>query len=85
MEIRYRPRFEREFWKLPKPIKSLAEKREKIFRVDPFDPRLKTHKLHGPLAEFFAFSINRKYRIIFAFADKNIVEFYSIGDHNIYE
>ena len=85
MKILYLPRFQKEYRKIPSEIHDLAEKKEKIFRKNSFDSVLKTHKLHGALAGFWAFSLNYKYRIIFDFADKNIVRFYSIGAHDIYE
>lgn len=85
MEIRYRPRFVREYRKLPREVKRAAERKEKWFRDDPFDSRLKTHKLHGMLLGFYSFSIHFRYRIIFAFAKDKVVEFYSVGDHSIYE
>lgn len=65
-------------------IKNLAEKKETVFRQDPFDRGLKTHKLHGVLEGFYAFSLTAEHRIIFDFADKNTVRFYDIGDHDIY-
>ena len=85
MEIRYRSRFAREYKKLPPAVKEAAKKKEIIFRKNPFDPKLKTHKLSGPLGDFWAFSVSYKYRIIFTFIEKDIVEFYSIGNHDIYE
>ena len=85
MEIRYRNRFLREYKNLSPIIKDVAKKKEIIFRNDPFDPRLKTHKLNGHLEGFLAFSISQKYRVIFSFVGKNVVEFYSIGNHNIYD
>ena len=84
MEIRYRNRFVKEYKKLSLAVKNVAKKKEIIFRKNPFDPRLRTHKLSGPLEGFLAFSVSQKYRIIFAFAQKDIVEFYSIGNHDIY-
>jgi len=84
MRIFYRPRFEREFKKLPKKIQDLAEEKVEIFRKNPFDPCLDTHKLHGLLKTFWAFSVDYKNRIIFDFCDKNTIRFYSIGDHDIY-
>ena len=60
-------------------------KKETIFRNNPFDFRLRTHKLSGPLDGFMAFSVLYKYRIIFVFVEKDIVEFYSIGNHDIYD
>jgi len=85
MEIIYSPKFGREYRKLPASVKNLAEEQEIIFRQDPFDPRLKTHKLKGRLNGFLSFSIGYKYRIIFEFAkDKNTVYFHSVGNHDIY-
>lgn len=85
MQIYYSTKFKREYKKLPKEIKLLAEAKEQIFRKKPFDTRLDTHKLHGRLKEFWVFSVDGKYRIIFEFVDKNIVWFHSVGDHSIYD
>lgn len=85
MRIYYSSKFEREYKKLPKGIKELAEEKELIFRKEPFDARLNTHKLSGPLKGYWAFSIDRKYRIVFEFAAKDAVWFHSVGDHSIYQ
>jgi mRNA-degrading endonuclease YafQ of YafQ-DinJ toxin-antitoxin module len=63
MEIFYSSKFLREYKKLSIDIKRSAEKTEKIFRQNPYDPRLKTHKLTGPLNDFWAFSVTHSYRI----------------------
>ena len=70
---------------LPKHIKKSAEEKESIFRKNPFDPRLNTHKLSGRFDGFWAFSIGQKYRIIFELHKKNIIWFHSVGDHSIYQ
>jgi len=85
MKIYYSSKFAREYKKLAKSIKKTAQEKEKIFRADPFDSRLKTHKLKGSLAGFWSFSINDRYRIVFEFADKETVWFHSAGDHSIYK
>lgn len=84
MEIFYSPQFMREYQKLSVEVKEKAKKKEKIFRQNPFDLGLKTHKLKGRLDEFWAFSVNYRYRIIFKFQD-NSVRFYIIGDHSLYK
>lgn len=84
MKIYYSSKFAKEYKRLPKRIKLLAEKKEKSFRKDPFDPQLKTHKLTGRLKEFWSFSIDYNYRIIFEFRNKNTVWFHSVGTHGIY-
>ena len=85
MRIFYSRKFAREYRKLPLRIKKIAERKEQIFRKDPFDPRLKTHKLKGSLKGFLSFSIDRKYRIIFEFINRNTVWFHSVGEHSIYK
>ena len=84
-KIEYSKKFLRSLRNLTEKIIDQAEEKEKIFRDNPFDPRIKTHKLKGPLSGFWVFSINHKYRIIFDFADINTVHFYSVGDHDIYD
>jgi len=85
MQIYYSSKFAKEYRQLPKNIKLQAEKQEQYFRLTPFNPRLKTHKLTGKLKDFWSFSINYQYRIIFEFADENTVWFHSVGTHSIYK
>jgi len=85
MEIRYSPKFKRQYKKLPEDIKTRAEKMEAVFRKNPFDPRLKTHKLHVSQDGFMSFSVDYSYRIIFEFYNADTVIFYEIGTHDIYE
>lgn len=85
MKIFYSSKFAREYHKLPLRVKKLAEKKEQIFRKNPFDRRLKTHKLKGSLKGFLSFSINQGYRIVFEFVNAKTVWFHSVGDHSIYK
>jgi mRNA-degrading endonuclease YafQ of YafQ-DinJ toxin-antitoxin module len=66
-------------------VKLLAEEKETIFKKDPFDVALSTHKLHGKLRAFHSFSINNKYRIIFEFVESNNIKFHYVGTHDIYD
>ena len=84
MKIFYSSEFLRKYKQLPQKIKIKAEKREEIFRKNPFDARLKTHKLQGELDGSWAFSVDFKHRIVFAFEGKNTARFYSIGGHSVY-
>jgi mRNA-degrading endonuclease RelE of RelBE toxin-antitoxin system len=74
-EIKISPLFGRQYRKLPKEIKERAKRKEKIFRENPFDPRLKTHKLHDKEKECWAFWIDYKYRIKFIFLSDEEVLF----------
>ena len=85
MQIIYSPQFQREYRRLPSAAKDKTEKREKIFRINPFDKRLKTHKLRGRLSELWSFSIDYRYRIIFEFMSEKKVIFHAIGDHSLYK
>lgn len=70
---------------MPKDAKESALECEKLFRKNPFDPKLKTHKLHGTMQEYWAFSISHNYRIGFTFIDSDLVHFHAIGSHDIYK
>lgn len=48
---------------------------------DIFDPKLKTHKLHGPLKDFYACRVSYDQRIVFSFND-DCVTLRSVGSHN---
>ena len=84
MRIIYSKKFISEYKKLPQQIKLLVEKKEKIFKKEPFELSLKTHKLTGKLRGNMSFSVNYKYRIIFVLEGKNEAWFLSIGTHDIY-
>lgn len=84
MKIIYSTKFGKEYKKLPRKVKLLAERKEKFFRKDPFGPALKTHKLSGKLKDFYSFSINYQYRIIFEFKNNEEIWFHSVGTHEIY-
>lgn len=82
--IKVSPRFEQCYRKLPAHIRTQAKEREKIFRENPFQPSLKTHKLHGQEKDAWAFSVNYDYRIKFIFLGDAEVLFLDIGTHDIY-
>ena len=84
MKIYYSGKFAREYKRLPLKIKLIAERKEKLFRKNPFAAELKTHKLTGKLQIFWSFSIDFRYRIIFEYVDKNTAWFLLVGTHEIY-
>ena len=85
MRIYYSAKFVKSYKKLPIEVKLVAEKKEAIFRQNPFDPRLKTHKLKGELSEFYSFSITYHFRIVFHFESDNVIIFDTIGTHAVYK
>jgi mRNA-degrading endonuclease YafQ of YafQ-DinJ toxin-antitoxin module len=84
MKVKVSPRFEKNYKKLPKEVKERAKQRELIFRENPFDSRLKTHKLSGRDKECWAFSVDYSYRIKFIFLNDEEILFLDIGTHEIY-
>ena len=83
--IAYSSHFERAIKKLPASLLKEAAKGERIFRRDCFDPRLHTHKLHGPQKDLWSFSLTYTYRIIFRFLSHDVAYFIDVGDHSIYQ
>lgn len=83
-KIHYASRFIKDFKRLSKEKQKPAIKREKIFRINCFDQRLKTHKLTSHLKDYWAFSVTYSDRVLFRFINKEEVIFYKIGSHEIY-
>jgi len=46
-------------------LEALFRERLSLFMVNPFDPKLATHKLKGKLSGSLAFSLNWKLRVVF--------------------
>lgn len=58
--------------------------RVELFIKDPFDPKLRTHKLSGKLRNLWSFTIENDVRVVFFFTDdkpKKAV-FVDLGSHN---
>ncbi len=85
MRIFYSSKFEREYKRLSLEIQEEAKKKTALFRKNPHDSNLKTHKLKGKFHFFWSFSVTQKHRIVFRFVNKEIIYFHSIGDHNVYQ
>lgn len=74
--------FLRKFEKLPEIIKAKARHREAIFMLNPFDPQLETHKLHGKQSYKWSYSIDYHYRIVFVFLKNGDVLYTDVGAHD---
>lgn len=82
IEVLYTPEFSKRYRKLPLSVQKKAERREIIFRENPFHPALKTEKLEPRAREYWSFRIDRNYRVIFRFSDHRRVVFLTCGHHN---
>ena len=85
MKIKISSLFEKHYKKLPQNIKAQAKGKEEIFRNNPFNPILKTHKLSGKEKECWAFWINYSYRVKFIFINSEEILFLDVGTHEIYK
>ncbi|WP_330203303.1 type II toxin-antitoxin system mRNA interferase toxin, RelE/StbE family [Cyanobacterium sp. Dongsha4] len=85
LEISFDESFKRAYKKQIKGNINLEQKFEsklKLFRDNPFDVRLKTHKLSGKLKDLWSFSIEYYQRVILYFVDENKAVFIDIGTHD---
>ena len=82
IEIRYAPEFKRRYFELPPHVRRKAERRERLFRSNPFHPALETEKLKPREKEYWSFRIDRAYRIIFRFLNHQKIVFVTCGHHN---
>ena len=73
--------YDKSFAKKDKFIRRKALERIKLFMEDPHNILLKNHALSGEYEEERSFNVTGDYRIIFYYADKNIVVLSDIGTH----
>jgi mRNA-degrading endonuclease YafQ of YafQ-DinJ toxin-antitoxin module len=89
MKYRFRASraFWRSFWKLPVQQQIKARKAFLIFKRNPFDPRLQSHKIHRLSARYgrivYAAEIETDLRVAF-YVKGDVVVTVDIGSHNIY-
>jgi mRNA-degrading endonuclease YafQ of YafQ-DinJ toxin-antitoxin module len=70
-KVRNQPPLEERFWE-----------RVAIFRDNPYDPRLKAHKLSGSMRGWWSFSVEYNVRVVFSFVEPGRVVFVDIGTHD---
>jgi hypothetical protein len=82
------PAFRKALARLSRSQKESAKKAFAVFRLDPFDPRLKTHKIHHLSALYkktiYAVRVEAGLRSVFYVDGENIVSV-DIGTHAIYQ
>lgn len=82
------PQFWKHFDSLPKPQQDLARETFKIFKKNPFDPKLHPHKINRLTAIYrvtvFSVTIAGDLRAVFCKQGNEIVSL-DIGTHDIYK
>lgn len=82
--VHYTSDFTDAYKKLPTEIKRAVDRKDKIFRENPYHPGLQTHKLGGALEGLWAFWVTKNYRVLFEFIKDETI-FYDVGTHDIYK
>ncbi len=85
ISIVYSPFFVRKFNKLESGLQEDVVQKVNLFKDTKNHKVLEVHKLHGKFREYFGFSVNYKFRIVFRYVSKNEVMFADIGGHEIYK
>lgn len=84
IEVAFSSSFKRAFKKRvadsPDRAKHFWERLE-VFKNDPFDPTLRTHRLSGKLKHLWSFSIEYDLRVLFQFVEDQRTVFIDIGTH----
>jgi plasmid maintenance system killer protein len=81
------------FWKrfnaLDDSLKAVAREKWAIFRDDPFDPRLGTHRINRLTSlhktTVYGVRIAENLRVVFKIVENNQVYTIDIGDHDVYK
>jgi mRNA-degrading endonuclease YafQ of YafQ-DinJ toxin-antitoxin module len=85
IEIAYAPSFIRQWKLLPEALQDEALEKIELFKNRENHKVLKVHKLNGRLQEFYGFSVNYKFRIMFEYGEENTAFLLKIGSHDIYQ
>jgi hypothetical protein len=89
MKYRFKPTetFWESFYDLTSHQKESARRAWKIFKQNPFDPRLRIHKIHrlGPLRSHYLHSGDRSRPARYFFVDADLVVTVDVGTHEIYK
>jgi len=85
MEVSFSSAFKRAFRKRIKGNENLELKfwqKLEIFTSDPYDPRLRTHKLSGKLKDLWSFTVDYDVRVLFYLTEDNKAIFVDFGSHD---
>jgi mRNA-degrading endonuclease YafQ of YafQ-DinJ toxin-antitoxin module len=81
MRIRASSRFLRRAKKLRDPQSAMLRAALRRFAADPRDPLLRSHKLNGDLAAYWAFSADDDLRVVFRW-DGEVAFLVNLGSHD---
>ena len=84
LTLGFAPKFFRTLKKVEPSLQEEVFKVLELFKNPNNHRKLDVHKLHGSMSNKYAFSINRKDRIIFRYESKSLAIILAVDDHHIY-
>lgn len=85
MDVFYTPKFLTQLGALDIELQKEALEKISLFKNSKNHKQLKVHKLKGPLAGRYSFSVNYSTRIIFMYENSKTAILLVIGDHEVYK
>lgn len=85
MEISYAPFFIRQFGAFEDDLQDEIIEKIELFKDRKNHRRLRLHKLKGQLLGRYSFSVNYRFRIIFAYISRDSAVLLAVGDHDVYK
>lgn len=85
MDVFYIPKFLRQLGALDVELQKETLEKIELLKDPKNHKQLKVHKLKGPLAGRYSFSVNYSTRIIFMYENSKIAILLVIGDHDLYK
>lgn len=82
MEIRYHPKFKKQYKKLPIRQQQQFDGRLKLFLQEPLNPQLRIHPLKGKFFGYWSMNISGDLRALYYYEGDTVVVFALIGTHS---
>lgn len=85
MEVYFKPSFVRQYKLLEPELQAEVKEKIELLKNRENHKRLKVHELKGRLAGRYSFSVNYRFRIIFAYLSRDSAVLLAFGDHDVYK
>jgi len=82
VEIEYKPKFKKQYAKLPTAMRSQFKERLKLLLDDPTHPQLRIHALRGKYAGYLSMNVSGDIRAVYKYDGDSIIIFFFIGTHS---
>ncbi len=82
MQIKYLPKFKKQYKKLPKKFQEQFDERLQLFSQDPTMPKLRVHPLKGKYKGYWSLNVNGDIRALYILEGDTMIIFALIGTHS---